>query len=87
MRAFSARKDLHVVCVVHETENYGDPVWSSHAMVSVPGAQGRLSFLTLSPHSERAMREKLHKWVYQDGELWRNTQVFKFAPVRSLRWP
>lgn len=84
-QSFSARQDLHVVCLLHEVENFAKKDGEQREMVAVSGEQGRLTFAELSEHGASKVREVVERWR-TNGEKW-EVKVADFAPVSEARIP
>jgi hypothetical protein len=60
-KSFAARQDLHVICLLHEVENFVKENEEQRGMMAVPGEQGRLTFVELSEQGPGGRRGLEHQ--------------------------
>lgn len=82
-KSFAARQDLHVICLLHEVENFVKENEEQRGMMAVPAEQGRLTFVELSEHGASKVQAVVEGWS-TDADQW-EVDVVDFAPV-SVGW-
>ncbi|GFZ43900.1 hypothetical protein JCM24511_01620 [Saitozyma sp. JCM 24511] len=81
-KSFAARQDLHVICLLHEVENFVKENEEQRGMMAVPAEQGRLTFVELSEHGASKVQAVVEGWS-TDADQW-EVDVVDFAPIFPL---
>lgn len=73
------KKDLHYICIQHELEMLRDWHWEN---LTPAVKQGRFRFMTLSPHTTRALNEETQKAALRLKDVaWASVKVDTLVPV------
>lgn len=78
--AIKGRKEMQVICMQHELENFGD---DERKFWLEPAREERLQFLVLSHHVKDCLRSSILKFAEKHREpAWQNVPVESMVPVR-----
>lgn len=80
-KAMKANKDLQIICMHHQLEQFGEHEKSSAAWGDA-AKENRLQYVVLSHHVRNYLKSFIRRWAAKDRDTtWHRVPVEMFAPV------